>query len=204
MTTDAGRNDSFSATIRHVRDDISDGQRNKPGTLISGSFLPLLAAVARRLVRAPDERIRVDPSAAGRRVRYLAVVRSRKHSRSDGNPPEWEHAWDEPAVRTISELLFLMRFPGDTSAIPCLPGGTRRTLFGAPDGGRTRVFPDVDGHQHGRRQIGGQSPDHLDQCLKPTGRPTNHDHTPGLHKLLFPTPPPRTPATGGRVPPRAG
>src|SRR5579884_3475412 len=145
-----------------VRDDISDGQRNKPGTPISGSFLPLLAAVARRLVRAPDERIRVDRSAAARRVRHLAVVRPRKHSRSDGNPPEWEHAPDEPAVQTmgsadstiivllsisdrircarhhgqlfttVSELLFLMRSPGDTSAIPRPPGGTRRTLSGVP------------------------------------------------------------------------
>jgi hypothetical protein len=26
-----------------VRDDISDGQRNKPGTLIFGGFSPLLA-----------------------------------------------------------------------------------------------------------------------------------------------------------------
>lgn len=84
-----------------ARDDISDGQRNKPGTPISGSFLPLLAAVASRLVSAPDERIRVDPSVAARWVRNLAVVRSRKHSCSDGNPPEREHSLDEPALRTM-------------------------------------------------------------------------------------------------------
>ena len=43
--------------------------------------------VARRLVRTPDERIRVDPSAAARGVCHLAVVHSRKHSGSGSGPP---------------------------------------------------------------------------------------------------------------------
>jgi hypothetical protein len=57
--------------------------------------------VARRLIRASDERIRVDPSAAARGVSHLAVVRSRQHSRADGNPPEPGADPDAPAVRTI-------------------------------------------------------------------------------------------------------
>ena|SRR5947209_5580638 len=127
--------------------------------------------VARRLVRTPDERIRVDPSAAARGVCHLAVVHSRKHSGSDGNPPDpgadprraggpnmesadstiivhlstFDHMGCEhhhgQQFRSVQSCYFLMCFPGDASAIPCPPGGTRRTLFGASGRGRTAVFP---------------------------------------------------------------
>jgi hypothetical protein len=88
-----------------VRDNIPDGQRNKPGTPISDSFWPLLADGGPKAVRAADKRVRVDPSAAARGVHHLAVVRSRQHSRADGNPPEPGAQPDAPAVRTMERRI---------------------------------------------------------------------------------------------------
>lgn len=127
--------------------------------------------VARRLVRAPDERIRVDPSAAARGdppprggplpktlPAPAEIRRSGSGPRTSRRSGQWNlripplsftfSTFDRrrceghhgQLFRTVHNCYFLMRVPGDASAIPCPPGGTRRTLFGAPGGDRIAAF----------------------------------------------------------------
>lgn len=110
--------------------------------------------VARRLVRAPDERIRVDPSAAARAARHLAVVRSRKHSQRSGQwnrriPPlscafsTFGRRRCECITSSCSEqfrvIIYRCVFQGCFSnSVPTRR--TRRTLFGTPGGAAAAVL----------------------------------------------------------------